>query len=322
MLDLPYPCSMRNILLTILVASCSLMLSAQHRTHVPRPIAKSMLQDETDEEEVEEDIFTGFSFGLNLGSYFASRNTANFYNGSCAEATDELVGGVRCVTIAERLDPSIFLIDYNNILNNINNSTANQASSFFVPFDSNPTNMRYNPAMYVGLQMKYAWSRTSALLFNLNAVRLRSVDQFTLQFVGSTPPINGQADVRLFQIYGREQRFNINVGYRQGFEMGDFSNFYLQFGGSMLGTSVLENQLRILNQDYSLFMYTLNVNTPVEYQARTNVGFGFYIAPGFEFFINGKYGFDLALVLSRDRMNLNGWAQNGLNTMIQASFSI
>jgi hypothetical protein len=305
------------------IAGClSIALPAQHRPFATRPIAQTVLQDETDEEEVDEDIFSGLSFGLNLGSYFASRNTANFYNGACLYQTDELAGGVQCVTIAQRLDPSIFLLDYNNILNNINNSTSNQATGFFVPFDSYPINMRYNPAMYVGLQLKYGFNRTSALLFNLNAVRLRAVDQFTLQFVGSTPPINGQNDTRLFQIYGREQRFNINIGYRQGFEMGDFSNFYLQFGGSMLGTSVQQNQIRILNQDYSLFMYTLNINTPVEYQARTNVGFGFYVAPGFEFFINGKYGFDLSLVLSRDRMNLNGWTQNGWNSMIQASFNI
>ena len=280
----------------------------------------NLLQEEGEEEDGASG-FEGVSFGLNVGSYFASRNTANFYNGACMYPTDELFGGVQCVTIAERLDPNVFINDYRNILNNINNSTSSQATAFSVPFDSYPLNMRYNPAMYVGFQMKYAWSRTSSMIFNLNAVRLRAVDQFTLQFFGTTV-VDGQNDVRLFQIYGREQRFNLNLGYRQGFEMGDQSNFYVQFGGSMLGTSVQENQIRIAGNDYSLFMYTMNINQQVAYQARTNVGFGFYIAPGFEFIVNNKYGFDLGLILSRDRMNLNGYKQNGWNKMIAFGFNI
>lgn len=313
---------MRKIVLICFALSAVLNSFGQQRmlqaSGLRKPI--NLLQDE-DEEEDASSGFEGVSFGLNIGSYFASRNTANFYNGACMYATDELAGGVRCVTIAERLDPNVFINDYRNILNNINNATTSQATGFSVPFDSYPLNMRYNPAMYVGFQMKYAWSRTSSMIFNLNAVRLRAVDQFTLQFFGTTV-VDGQNDVRLFQIYGREQRFNVNLGYRQGFEMGPQSNFYLQFGGSMLGTSVQENQIRIAGNDYSLFMYTLNVNQQVAYQARTNVGFGFYIAPGFEFIVNGKYGFDLGLILSRDRMNLNGYTQNGWNKMIAFGFNI
>ena len=118
------------------------------------------------------------------------------------------------------------------------------------------------------------------------------------------------------------QRLIMNLGYRQGFEMGTWSNFYFQFGGSFLGTKVLANTAYVANNQYSLYMYTANTNQSVAYQARTGVGLGFYVAPGFEFFIKDKYAFDVGFMFSRDTMKLIEYKQTGWNKSLYFTFTI
>jgi hypothetical protein len=276
------------------------------------------LRSFTDEDEEEEnpEKYKGFGFSLNIGSYFSSKNTANFYNGSCVYNGDMQPNGVRCFSIAERLDPQYFPRDNQNIL------TYYNAAAIQVPYDAYPLNMRYNPAIYVGLQLKYSFNRSSAIVYNINAMRVKAVDRYTLQFIGTSQQVNAQNDVRLFQIYGQEQRFAMNLGYRYGMEMGDISNFYFQFGGSMNGVKVEKNQIQLAGNWYDLFMNGYNTNIQTRYIPRTNVGFGFYVAPGFQFFIKDNYGFDISFVMSNERMTLIGWHQRGWNKMLQLSFSL
>lgn len=274
-----------------------------------------VLQDEEDEDYPGPEV-SGFSFGLNLGSYFGSSTTANFYNGSGAYGAFVQNSGVRSLTIAERLDASVFLQDMQYI------NTYYNSSAVEVPFDSSPINMRYNPTLLVGLQMKYNLNRNAAFVFNLDAIRLKAVDRYSLRFIGTPAQVNSQQDVRLFQITGTEQRLIMNLGYRQGFEIGVLSNFYLQFGGTFLGTKVIDNEIAIADRTLSLYQYTSNINTQVAFQAPTGVGFGYYISPGWEIFMNEKYSFDFGFTFSRDQMKLVNYAQRGWNKMFTATFTI
>jgi hypothetical protein len=205
-------------------------------------------------------------------------------------------------------------------MQNIN--TYYNSLSVEIPYDSSPTNMRYNPAFMVGLQLKYNLNRTSAFIFNLDAIKLKAVDQYSVRFIGTTAQVNSQQDVRLFQITGTEQRLIMNLGYRQGFEIGVLTNFYLQFGGTFLGTKVMANDIAIADRTLSLYQYTSNINTPVAYQARTGVGYGYYISPGWEFFMSDKYAFDFGFTFSRDQMKLVEYKQRGWNKMFTATFTI
>lgn len=284
--------------------------------HGSRLSHEYVLENNDEDEEDQGPEVSGFSFGLNLGSYFGSKTTANFYNGSGAYGSFIQNTGVRSLTIAERLDPSVFIQDMQYI------NTYYNSSAVEIPYDSSPTNMRYNPTIMVGIQLKYNLNRTSAFVFNLDAIRLKAVDRYSVRFIGTPAQINAQQDVRLFQITGSEQRLIMNLGYRQGFEIGVFSNFYLQFGGTFLGTQVMGNDIAIADRTLSLYQYTANINTPVAYQARTGVGYGYYIAPGWEFFVNEKYSFDFGFTFSNDQMRLVDYKQRGWNKMFTATFTI
>jgi hypothetical protein len=270
-----------------------------------------------DDEEEQEDSIKGLSFGLNLGGYFANKATANFYNGSCPlDGYINEAGQVRCYSIEERLDPSVFIQDAQTI----NNRIGSQGYSF--PYDTYPTNMRYNPAMYVGLQLKYNFNRYSAVIMNVNALRLVASSQFSMVFYGTPAQINAQNDVRLFSIVGNEQRMNLNIGYRQGWMMGDFSNFYMQFGGSMLATKWTSNTIRVADTNFELFTSApIAGQTAATVQSQARVGFGGYASAGFEFFV-GKYTFDLSFGLSRDKVAIFSFEKNVMNKWLQASFTL
>lgn len=277
--------------------------------------------DEDDEEE-EEDTIRGFSFGLNVGVYFANKKTANFYNGACYENEFIDVNEVRCYSIEERLgatDNQNFDQTYNQVVQEVGNG----ATGFTVPYDSYPQNMRYNPAFVVGLHIKYNFNRYSAIIFNINTVKLKTSDKFSLQFFGGPIPQNQQSDIRLYTITGSEQRFNLNLGYRQGWMMGDKSNFYLQGGASMLGTQFEKNQV-LLNESlkYDLFVGIQNQQINTATQQRTDIGFGGYGAMGFEFWFNGKYTMDLSFGLSRDKVVLYSLEKGVMNKWLLATFTI
>jgi len=275
-----------------------------------------------DDEEYEEDTIKGFSFGLNVGVYFANKKTAKFYNGAGSQNDFIDVNEVRGYSIQERLgatDNIFFDQTYNEVVQ----AVGNGATGFTVPFDSYPQNMRYNPAFLVGLHIKYNFNRYSAIIFNLNTIKLKTNSQFSLQFFGGPIPLNQQNDVRLFTITGNEQRFNLNLGYRQGWMMGDKSNIYLQAGGSMLGSQFEQNQL-VLNESltYDLFVGIQNQQINLAAQQRTDVGFGGFGAIGFEFWFNDKYTMDLSFGLSRDKVVLYSLKENVMNKWLQATFTL
>lgn len=294
----------------------------KNTSHVGRSLQNLRYSWDEEDEEYEEDSIRGFSFGLNLGVYFANKNTANFYNGAGSQNEFIDVNEVRGYSIEERLgatDNIFFDQTYNEVVQQVGNG----ATGFTVPYDSYPQNMRYNPSFLVGLHIKYNFNRYSALIFNINTMRIRTSDKFSLQFFGGPIPQNQQNDVRLYTITGTEQRFNLNLGYRQGWMMGDYSNFYLQAGGSMLGSQFEKNEL-LLNESlrYDLFVGIQNQQINVAAQQRTDIGFGAYGSMGLEFWFNGKYTMDLSFGLSRDRVILYSLEKNVMNKWLQATFTI
>lgn len=271
-----------------------------------------------DEDEEEEDSIRGLSYGLNLGVYFGNAETANLYNGSGNfEGYVNEAAEIRWFSVEERIGiNSPFINDVRDI------KTFYNTESYAFPYDSYPTNMRYNPSMYVGLQLKYNFNRYAALVFNLNALRLKAIGQFSIQFIGTPLQLNAQNDVRLFSIVGEEQRFNMNLGYRQGWMMGDFSNFYLQIGGSMLGTKWTKNYVLVAERSFDLVTNIPAIGqVPMQAQQAAKVGFGAYSSAGVEFWL-GKYSFDLSFGLSRDQVKLLGYEKALWNRWLQFSFML
>lgn len=268
-----------------------------------------------------EDTIRGFSFGLNIGSYFANEKTANIYNGSGPfDGYVNEAANIRWYSIPERIGmngPFAMSADVREIQTYYN--TGGGAYTF--PADYAPTNMRYNPAMYVGLNIKYNFNRFAALVFNTNATKLKAIGQFTMQLPVSSQSMNNVGPT-LLSIAGEEQRFNMNLGYRQGWMMGDMSNFFVQVGGSMLGTKWMRNYVLVANRQYDLITQSFVAGqTALSATPNTGVGFGAFVETGFEFWI-GKYSFDLGLGFSREKVIIYTYEKNVTNKWLQATFNL
>lgn len=269
---------------------------------------------EEEEEEEEEDDERGFSIGLNLGAYFANKKSAGFYNGSCAYTVIGSVGEVRCYDIFERLQLTPQDINYITSYYNI--------TSFEAPIDMYPLNMRYAPALAFGLHIKYNFNRENAIVFNSNFMRLKTTDVFTLRFVGGPIEPNAQQNVQIFDIVGKEDRFQMSLAYRLGAMMNDNANFYFDIGGTMLGTRVISNEIFVADRTYSLFIGAANPQQIINYQPRTDVGFGWMLGTGMEFYFNEKYEMDLGISYSRDKVILGSYEQTLGNIAIMATFTL
>jgi hypothetical protein len=264
----------------------------------------------------EKDEYRGFSFGLRLGSYFASSKTANFYNGSGILQSGVSYAGVQYFSIQDRLDfLKLTPAAYNTLLNQFN------ATGIEVPYDSAPTNMRYQPTFSFGLDMRYRIDRYSSFVLQFQTIKLKAGDKFTLRMIGTPAQTNGQQDIRLFDIMGVEQRFQLSLGYRQGWEMNDAMDFFFQPGISFNGLKVQSNSIRIGDQTYDLMIgATGNPNVVMAYQPRTETGFGFGFATGFEVNMGKGHSAELSFSTFREKMQLWEWEQVGWNKTISATF--
>jgi len=288
---------------------------AQQFNSFNAPKAQVVFDDEDEEEP--EDERKGFSFGLNLGAYFSSSETANIYNGDGGMAVVNPASNLYWYSIEDRIGVNSLFINDIQAINTFYNS-----SGYAFLQDSYPYNMRYMPAFSVGLQVRYNFNRYAAIVANLNAIRLKAAGQFTMQFFGTPQPLNAQADIRLFTIAADEQRFQANLGYRQGWMMGDFSNFYFQFGACLLGTKWQDNYIYVAERKISLITNApVAGQTPVTAQPTAAIGLGGYGSAGFEFFI-GKFTFDLGFTMSRDEIVIQEIKTRGWNKNIMATFTI
>ena len=266
-------------------------------------------QDESDERK-------GFRFGLNMGMYFPSKVSANYYNGSGFYDNNIDPNGVRMYSIEERLDPSIFIQDA-AYLNSYFGS-----SSYSFPYDAYPTAMRYSGAFNIGLQTAFDFNNTSSLIFDLNVCKVKSYDRFTMQFVGTAAQQNAQSDKKIFNIEGNEQRFNLALGYRTGWELSANGLYFIQFGGSMLGTKVVSNIVHIADRNYDLIIGAANPSQTISYRPQTGIGFGYYISSGFFLPLGKNKNAELSMSFSKDKMILNFNEFKGWNKILNFCFSI
>jgi hypothetical protein len=256
----------------------------------------------------------GFRFGLNMGMYFPSKVSANYYNGSGFYDNNIDPNGVRMYSIEERLNLTPQETQY--ITNYFN------ATGFQFPYDAYPIAMRYNGGFNIGFQTAYDFNNKSSLIFDLNVCKVRAYDRFTMQLNGTSAQQNGQTDIRIFNIEGNEQRLNLALGYRTGWALSGNGLYFMQFGGSMLGTKVINNVAIVGDRNYELIIGAANPAQMINYRPQTGIGFGYYFSTGFFLPLGTNKNAELSLAFSKDKMILNMNEFKGWNKMLTFCFSI
>ncbi len=277
-------------------------------------------QDDDDEWEEDEDTGRGFGIGINLGVYFANKNSAVFYNGTCAFDINDNIAS--CRTIEDRL--RINMNVYNDVIELLDLS----GYDFYMAYDDYPVNMRYDPSILFGIHMAYNLNYETSIFLDLNSTNLKTHGRWTLETTAPAPA-GTLRDLREFDITGEENRINIRVGYRGGWVINEGSNFYLEAGPSMLGVKFKENYITLWNdqgmsQDYNLMVGYNGLGSQItNYNAaQTGVGYGFFIGAGLQFIMAEQFEFVIGGNAARENVKLGTFDQNVWNYSAFVSFGI
>lgn len=230
--------------------------------------------------------FNGWYFGINLGSYFASRKTANYYNGS---------GRINNLN--------------NAIINNVTNhdSLVNRfGHEFYIDTSSLPQNMRYDPAINIGIHLRKMFRNQLSLFFEMNYSRLKTTN-IAVIYVEDYSAGFMNPDYYQATLLGEEDRYDFNIGLSKEFLKKKISPF-ASFGIDMNNVKVVKSQVQVQGM-------VIDLESP--YYAMYNVrqggvGFGVFGCIG----IDAKFGkngmMNLGWNLSYKRINLTDESETPL----------
>lgn len=248
----------------------------------------------------------GFHAGLYLGSLFANKYTAKFYDGYGYD---------------ENAAKNNFMNSFMNRRINYdygggNGQTDQVAQALGVQhgewtFDETdmPTKMKYHPAVLVGLQIDYGFTKNDALVVNVNASKLSLGGSFTIVVInpqiGPTQP--GYEDIRTFAITGAEQRLMVQLGYRRILGNTNESplNCFIEAGAALNMTKYVRNQAVINSLPVDLSFYYTQPYYPT-YRASylQGSGVGAFAGFGINLEANAKWTLQLLYSPSMEKINI------------------
>ena len=237
-----------------------------------------------------------------IGSFFANKKTAAFYDGYGYDAEGKKN------TFYNSFMYRRIVLEYGNSSGQdlIAQALGVNPGEWTFNYNDMPLEMKYSTSVIAGFQLNYAATKKDAVLVNVNAVKLTSNGNFTM--VVTTPPIGpqppGYQDIRTFGISGGEQRLMIQAGYRRILVDDEVFNCFVEIGPSLNMTKYLRNQIAINNLHIDLAYYYSQNYFPT-YHARYLHGTGLGIFAGFGVNIAANSNWTLQLLYSPSYEKIN-----------------
>jgi hypothetical protein len=262
----------------------------------------SFAQDDDAELSEKSDTIQGIYFGLNLGTYFANKYTANEYNGL---GYNNFTGDKNQNISQSDL---VNTLGVNNQINNQNYNAISQAlGGYNFELDELPINMRYTVAFVIGLHTSYFFNKSNSIFLNVNAIKLTTTDQFTLRLTDLAPTADPSQnrEKQLFPIVGKEQRVQFLLGFQKVMGENKIANPYIELGGNMTLVKFDKNEIQVnqfiadITTDYD---FATNVATFARIQ--TGAGFGGFASFGLQIKLGNKFGLNFGYVASMEKIAL------------------
>ncbi len=170
-----------------------------------------------------------------------------------------------------------------------------------------PTNMRYAPAIMLGLNFRMPLTKRSAVTFNVNFAKLNVNGDFTMTLIkpqNPNPALNG--NVKVFPIRGTEQRLLFQLGFQQIFGKLNKTNFFGELGINGTLAKYNSNFININGLQIDLTYYVNQALYPATGPARKPVGFGVgaYAALGVNFNLNEKFDMQILYTPSHELVKI------------------
>lgn len=204
--------------------------------------------------------YHGFFIGLNFGGYLANKSPASFYNGQAPN--------------------DIFLYLSNP---NIYNDIVEALGGYDFTLAEYADDLRYNPAIMLGINMRYRMGAFSSINADFNYVSLRAEDVLVLDV--NKPNPNGTIDdvFEPYPIWGKEERLIMSLGIQNNLADPGPLVGYVELGGLLTSTKAKENRFSIGDPDTGFGTVSYNILRPelvnnqyVPGKQPTTSSFGFY----------------------------------------------
>lgn len=224
-------------------------------------------QDDEKAEAVYSNDGKGWVFGLNVGVYYPSKNTAAFYNGNPGN------------------------------VNNANFIMSNfyQHQAIFEALDANdsisiyglPQNMHYKLSIQPGLYAQYCFSPTLALVIQFNYMRLKANDVIIFEVDPKTYAT--EPDLRLYPIRGIEERVYGDIGLKRTFPQTEKLSYFMMGGINVNSTKVIKSSFYVEEIEYDMInrygnnSYVPNSNMQTYNVYQGGIGVGMFAGAGAAF---------------------------------------
>ncbi len=215
-----------------------------------------------------------YTYGINVGSYFASDGTANYYNGDGRHSLENAINRQQ---------------NYNRIRE-------------FIGYDFElhalPGDMGYNPAMMVGVFGTLMIGNRTGIHGEFNYTRLKAQDYFSLKL--DRPSFIEGDNIYLYPLTGSEERSDIRLGIQHTAETeGSSVHPFFEAGMNFVNTRVRENRARIEGATISI----RNISDTYYDFRDDGIGYGGYVTLGVRMDIGDSYA--MALGANSSFININ-----------------
>jgi hypothetical protein len=188
--------------------------------------------DDEYDDEMPVNAFGHWDLGINMGMHWGAQYQAQFYDGSPTN-----VNNINYV-----FENKYWRQDIMNVLN--------VADTFYLR--ELPQKMRYTGAFQVGLYFRKTFDNYLGFSVQFDYSKLTASDFFTLE-VDPQPSIGQEPDIRIYPIWGIEDRINIDFLISRYFKTNSSHLFpFFEAGFNLNSVRVKENKIRIETLEYSL----------------------------------------------------------------------
>lgn len=238
----------------------------------------------------------GVYVGINLGAYFGNAHSAAFYNG------------------APENENNLNYIFNNQYYCNDIDTLLREPWEWENDY---PRNMHYKPAISIGFYLKYNFINNFGAFLQFNLAKLTAQDAFSLTISPRLYPTF--QDIRLYPIWGKEMRYNIDLGVSRMFDFSRRLGLSVDFGINLNNTLVKENKIRIDNpeteaaKEFSIVNVYLNQQYQpgvqlTEYNIRQGgIGYGLFLGTNLRLIFNDYISIDPGVSAFYSKINLKGY---------------
>lgn len=304
-----------SILLVIFQLS-AILLQAQDAYFNDEP-PKLPPQDEYGEEY----NLMGWRFGINMGMYFANKQTVGFYDGR-----PENVNNIQWVLnnkywyeeIRQQLNshnvikhPDDVYPDWQgeyDVWRAQNGVPLGDTTKWWIYYPD----MKYNATISVGFYVKYNFNNSTGIFLQTNYTKLKTSGIFQM----TIDSINYVANPALREGYirGEEERISLDLGISKFWPVGKITHIFVETGFHMNSTQVLESRIQIGSRTYTLVNqygnqpYIPNSNMTQYNVYQGGIGFGIFLAGGVKFIVSENVSIDPGIQFNYKKNNLEGYS--------------